>query len=151
MSTARVHGCSRRVRTRYTAVHYPNTAMCTAAYRAHGRLYGLCTRPCADLVHAHARTVHMAVNSRVHGQRPLYTVCTRGTRPRTAVYTFRKHAREHGTWPCRQALNTAVFTVRTRLCTRAVNTPVYRVHSRVRVMDGPCTRPCTAVYTTVFG
>ena len=39
--TARVHGCSRRVRTRYTAVHYPNTA----AYRAHGRLYGLCTRP----------------------------------------------------------------------------------------------------------
>jgi len=73
--TARVHGCSRRVRTRYTAVHYPNTAMCTAAYRAHGRLYGLCTRPlpCTDLVHGHARTVYIPMNSRVHGQRP----CTR--------------------------------------------------------------------------
>jgi len=97
----------------------------------HGRL-----RPCTDLVHGHARTVHIAVNSRVHGQRPLYTVCTRGTRPRTAVYTFRKHAREHGTRPCRQALNTTVFTVRTWY------TAMYgRVHNRVRVMDGPYTWP----------
>ena len=89
------------------------------------------------------------------------------------MYTFRKHAREHGTRPYRQTLNTAVFTVRTRLCTRAVNTPVYRVHSRTRPCSGhgrtmytACARPCTrtvktavymahghvrAVYTAVFG
>jgi len=150
-----------------TAVNVPYTRPCTgrvpytAVYRAHGRLYGLCTRPArpyTDLVHGHARTVHMAVNSRVHGQRPLYTVCTRGTRLRTAVYTFRKHVGEHGTRPCRQALNTAVFTVRTRLCTRAVNTPVYRVHSRARPCSGhgrtmytACAWPCThAVKTAVY-
>jgi len=48
--TARVHGCSRRVRTRHTAVHDPNMAMYTAVYarertgytvvhRVHGRVY----------------------------------------------------------------------------------------------------------------
>ena len=81
------------------------------------------------------------------------------------MYTFRKHAREHGTQPCRQALNTAVFTVRTRLCTRAVNTPVYRVHSRARpcsshgrTMYTACARPCTRAvkrqctwYTAMYG
>jgi len=35
--------------------------------------------------------------------------------------------------PCTRS--TAMFTVRTRLCTRAINTLVYRVHSRAR----PCT------------
>jgi len=61
------------------------------------------------------------------------------------VYTFRKHGthvRVHGTRPCRHALNTAVFTVRTRLCTRAVCTPVYMVHSR--------TRPCSGHGRTMY-
>jgi len=112
----------------------------------HGRPW-----PCTDLVHGHARTVYIA------GQRP----CTRfvhGEHGRERPCTFRKHAREHGTWPCRQALNTAVFTVRTRLCTRAVNTPVYRVRSRARPCSGhgrtmytACAWPCThAVKTAVY-
>jgi len=178
--TALVHGCSRRVRTRYTAVHDPNTAMYTAVYRAHGRLYGLCTRPWTYRVHGRARAmypvhgrvyvygpwipqflrpVYTAVHCRIQTlytakiEEPctrltaVYTVRTRGTRPWTAVYMFHKHARVHGTRPCRQALNTAVFTVSTRLCTRVVNTAVYRVHGGV-----PCTRPCfRLVYTAVHG
>ena len=70
----------------------------------------------------------------------------------TALFTARVHGREQ---PCTRS--TAVFTVRTRLCTRAVNTPVYRVHSRTQ----PCTGhgrtmymavhdPNTAVFTAVY-
>ena len=75
--TARVHGCSRRVRTRYTAVHYPNTATCTAAYRAHGRLYrlctrpstavyGPCTRPCTDRAYGREQPCTLSVNTPVN-------------------------------------------------------------------------------------
>jgi len=55
----------------------------------------------------------------------------------TALFTARVHGREQ---PCTRS--TAVFTVRTRLCTRAVNTPVYRVHSR--------TQPCTGHGRTMY-
>ena len=82
----------------------------------------------------------------VYRGRPCTGYMTRAVyRPYTTMHgpcTFRKHAREHGTRLCRQALNTAVFTVRTRLCTRAVNTPVYRVHSR--------TRPCSGHGRTMY-
>jgi len=145
-----------------TRPHITRTRPCARPRTVHTVVFTACVhgrpRPCMDLVHGHAWTMHIAVNSRVHDQRPLYTVCTRGTRPRTAVYTFRKHAREHGTQPCRQALNTAVFTVRTRLCTRAVNTPVYRVHIHAWPCSGhgwtmytACAWPCTpAVKTAVY-
>jgi len=59
------------------------------------------------------------------------------SQPYTAVYTGRKDDRVNGS--C-----TAVYRVRTRReqpCTRAVNTLGYRVHGRVRVINGPCTRP----------
>jgi len=90
-------------------------------------VYGPCTRPCTGRVSGREQPCTRST--------AVFTVRTRGTRPSTAVYTFRKHDCVHGIRPCRRALNTAVFTVRTRLCTRAVNTPVYRVHSRAR----PCT------------
>jgi len=107
-----VHGrvpCTRSsLRPVYTALNVPCTRLCTgrvpytAVYRAHGRIYGLCTRPlpCTDLVHGHARTVYIPMNSRVHGQRPC-TRCVHG---------------EHG---------------RERPSTLSVNTPVNTVHGRV--------------------
>ena len=125
-----------RERTGYTALYGPctlYTGVFTFTAHEHGTFYGPCTWPCTDLVHGHGRAVYAAVN---------------GTRTRTR--------------PCRQALNTAVFTVRARLCTWAVKTPVDRVHSRTRpcsshgrtmYMAHPwsCTVCIRPVYTAVYG
>ena len=138
--------------------HVPSTR--SSLRPVYTAVYGLCTRPWMYRVHDRAwamypvhrrvyvfspwtwhflRPVYTAVYTALHGpctqSTAVFTVRTQGTRLWTTVYTFRKHDRVHGTRQCRQALNTAVFTVRTRLCTRAINMPVYMVHSRAR----PCT------------
>jgi len=121
--TARVHGCSRRVRTRYTAVHDPNTAMYMVVYRAHGRLYGLCTRPCT------------AVN--VPGTRPCagHVPCTR------ACLRLR---------PMNAALLRPVYTAVYRPCTRPFTGRVYgpfMTRTRPCTPYRGCLRPCTRLFT----
>ena len=169
--TARVHGCSRRVRTRYTAVHDPNTAMYMAVYRAHGHLYSLCTRMCT------------AVN--IPGTRPCtgHVPCTRACLRLRPMNTTLFTARVHGpcTQPCSRSVHDGVHGPYTRpctgctavhghvqgtqpcmrLCTLYTAMLVAHVHSRPRPctdcvhgMHGPCTwsvhDPKTAVYTAVF-
>jgi len=132
--TARLHSCSRRLRTRYTAVHDPNTAMYTAVYRAHGCLYGLCTRPCTGHVPCTRACLRLRPTN-VALLRPVYTAVHR---PCTRPFTGRVHG---------------PFMTRTRPCTlypgclRPVYAAVhggYEPGTRPYMIRVPCTRSSTA-------
>ena len=111
-------------------------------------MYVAPARPCTQSVHGRERPCTRTVNKAVyrvpdrvgypvHGRgRTMYTAlarrCTRSVHAvngrvhgtYNAVHTGRKDGRVHGTRPC-----------------------TGRVHDRDRVTDGPCTWPCTAVYS----
>jgi len=140
--TARVHGCSQRVRTRYMAVHDPNTAT-MAVYSAHSHLYSLCTRMCT--------AVNIPGTRPCTGHVPCTQACLRLRPMNTTLFT----ARVHGpcTQPCSRSVYTTVYMGRkhTRVQGAQPYTVMYRVHNRAYGCV-PCTRPCLRpVYTAVHG
>jgi len=126
--------------------------MYTAVYRAHGRIYGLCTRPCTY------------VNVRVHGRERAHVPCTRARlrlRPMTAALLRPVYTAVHR--PCTRPFTGRVhgpFMTRTRPCTlypgclRSVYAAVhggYEPGTRPYMIRVPCTRSSLRpVYTAVY-